>query len=339
MPVNRNALIRYKTIDACLRNRRRKWTLTQLIDAVSDALYEYEGIDREVSRRTIQGDIQVMRSDKLGYNAPIVVVDKKYYTYEDPDYSITKIPLSEQDLSSINEAVEILKQFKGFNHFASLGEVVQKLEDHVYSASHHTASVIDFEKNEQLKGLAYLEPLYHAIIHHKAIQLQYKSFTAKQINQFIFHPWWLKEFKNRWFCIGVKKRGGVLFTLALDRIEGLETVDTEPYIINDRYSVEAYYQHVIGVTVSQHVRNQRVELFFSNQHAPYVETKPLHSSQVVKERRTDGIVIELRLQLNFELEKEILGFGEGVVVLAPERLRKSILNRFQLAINNYGYPH
>jgi len=56
-----------------------KWTLQDLIDACSDALYEYEGIDRGVSKRTVQSDIQIMRSDKLGYNAPIVVVDRKYY--------------------------------------------------------------------------------------------------------------------------------------------------------------------------------------------------------------------------------------------------------------------
>ena len=46
MPVNRNALIRYKTIDNCLRNPYRRWTLEDLVDACSDALYEYEGIDK-----------------------------------------------------------------------------------------------------------------------------------------------------------------------------------------------------------------------------------------------------------------------------------------------------
>ena len=39
MPVNRNALIRYKTIDNCLRRRNRRWTLEDLIEACSDALY------------------------------------------------------------------------------------------------------------------------------------------------------------------------------------------------------------------------------------------------------------------------------------------------------------
>jgi hypothetical protein len=88
--------------------------LDDLIDAVSDALYEYEGIDKGISKRTVQGDIQMMRSDKLGYNAPITVIDKRYYTYEDKDYSITNIPLTDQDLSHLTEAVEFLKQFQGF---------------------------------------------------------------------------------------------------------------------------------------------------------------------------------------------------------------------------------
>jgi hypothetical protein len=153
MPVNRNALIRYRTLDTCLRNRFRKWTLEDLIDACSEALYEYEGIDKGVSRRTVQADIQLMRSNKLGYNAPIVIVDKKYYTYEDKDYSITDIPLTDQDLNKLTEVVDILKQFKGFSHFNDLSEMVQKLEDKIYTSKTNQETFIDFEKNDYLKGL------------------------------------------------------------------------------------------------------------------------------------------------------------------------------------------
>ena len=38
MPANKNALIRYKTIDNCLRNRYRRWTLENLVDACSERL-------------------------------------------------------------------------------------------------------------------------------------------------------------------------------------------------------------------------------------------------------------------------------------------------------------
>lgn len=72
MPVNKNALLRYKIIDRCLRNRYRRWTIEDLVDEISEALYDMEGIRKGISLRTVQNDIQIMRSDKLGYNAPIV---------------------------------------------------------------------------------------------------------------------------------------------------------------------------------------------------------------------------------------------------------------------------
>ena len=108
MPANKNALIRYKTIDNCLRNRYRRWTIDDLVDACSEALCDMEGITKGVCTRTVQMDIQIMRSDKLGYNAPIEVYDKIYYRYADPDYSITEMPLSMDDCKLIKEAIKLL---------------------------------------------------------------------------------------------------------------------------------------------------------------------------------------------------------------------------------------
>jgi predicted DNA-binding transcriptional regulator YafY len=336
MPVNKNALIRYKTIDACLRNRRRKWTLENLIDAVSDALYDYEGIDKGISRRSVQADIQLMRSDKLGYNAPIIVVSKKYYTYDDPVYSITNIPLNEQDLGRMNEAVEVLKQFKGFSHFSSLNEVVQKLEDHVYAAAHNSQSVIDFEKNERLKGLEHLEMLYQSIIQQKAVNMAYQSFKAKEKASFVFSVWWLKEYKNRWFAVGVKEKGMQILTLALDRIGMLMLAENELYAENDEITPAEYYKDVVGVTVGRTLRANNVKLFVSNEHAPYITTKPIHHSQEILEKKEEGIIINLKVQVNFELEREILGYAEGMMVLSPEMLRKRIHKKLKLGVYNYN---
>ncbi len=58
MPANKNALIRYKTIDNCLRNHYRRWTLDDLVEACSDALYDAESITKGVSLRTVLCDIQ-----------------------------------------------------------------------------------------------------------------------------------------------------------------------------------------------------------------------------------------------------------------------------------------
>lgn len=45
-----------------------------------------------------------------------------------------------------------------------MSEIVNRLEDHIASARMKTTPVIDFEKNESLKGLDYLNTIYHAIV-------------------------------------------------------------------------------------------------------------------------------------------------------------------------------
>ena len=134
MSFNKLALIRYKTIDECLQNRQKKWTLEDLMEKVNEAVYEFEGIEN-VSKRTIQADLQLMRSDKLGYNAPIVVVQRKYYTYEDAKFSINNAPINPNDVEKLKEALNILKQFGSFSYFEEMSEVVVKLENNIKKSS------------------------------------------------------------------------------------------------------------------------------------------------------------------------------------------------------------
>lgn len=336
MPINKNALIRYKVLDSCFRNRQRKWTLDLLVDKVSDALYEYEGISKGASVRTIQYDIQMMRSDKLGYNAPIIVVDKKYYTYEDPKYSITNLPISHADMQQMSEAVELLKQFKGFEHFNNLNDVVQKLEDHVYSTAKKQPSIIHFEKNDRLTGIHYLDILYKAIQEQKVLQIKYKSFKAESANVITFHPWWLKEYKNRWFLFGQKGNTDTILNLALDRMIHIEIAQNEKYRHTTIHSIDDYFKDVIGVSVSMNVRPELIKIWIDGNNAPYVATKPLHHSQEIIQIDEDGsMIFSIKVQLNFELEREILGFGSSMVVLSPIKLKNRINQIIQKQIENY----
>lgn len=334
MPINRNALIRFKTIDQCLQNHHRKWTLENLIEECSEALYEYEGIEKGVSKRTIQADIQLMRSDKLGYNAPIVVLDKKYYAYEDANFSITNIPLTDSDLEKLGEVTEILKQFKGFSHFMDLGIMVQKLEDKIVAAKTKQSPVIDIEKNENLQGLEFLEVIFRAIRNKLVLEIWYQSFKAKRPGKILFHPYLLKEYRNRWFVIGSKEGEQSIINLALDRIKDIDISKETTYYENPDFDPASYYENVIGVTVTG-MRPVNVHLLFDPQHAPYVLTKPLHHTQKVVSESENGVEIAIKVKLNFELEREILGFGDGVKVLAPEGLKNRIAAILKNACRKY----
>lgn len=336
MPLNKLALLRYKTIDKCLRNRFRKWTLDDLVEACANALYEYEGITQGVSRRTVQLDIQNMRSDKLGYNAPIVVQDKKFYSYDDRNYSITNNPLSKQDVDTLTEVVGVLKQFKGFSYFDELTEMVSRLEDKLYKQQHKGVSYIDFEKNEQLKGLEHIDPLHKALMNKRALLVTYQSFKRTQPTVQVIYPYLLKEYRNRWFLLGRRKdqKETVTTLYALDRMVGFSEMPGEPFV-EAAFNPYTFFDDVIGVTKTLQDRSQLIELWVDKENAPYVITKPLHPSQEVRRQDEEGIYITIKVVMNYELEREILGFGERMKVLSPRRLQQRIKNRLANTVDLY----
>lgn len=334
MPANKNALLRYRTIDKCLQNHGRKWTLNDLIEACSDALYEYEGKDTYVSKRTVQMDIQLLRSDKLGYNAPIEVYEKKHYRYADPGFSITDVPLTEADLDVLSESVAVLRQFKDFSLFSELNGVIQKLEDKIYHAAGTEPPVIHLDKNEQLKGLEHLDVLYQAITKRIVLRIGYQSFSARQANDLIFHPYLLREFNNRWFLVGRREGHTPIFTLALDRMVSI-TTDLKTDYTREDFDADEFYKDTYGVTVLG-VPPIEVRLWVNRQNAPYVLTKPFHPSQQLIERReTGGVEVAFTVHHNFELERLLLGFGSAVEVLGPRVLRRKMKKVLREALGHY----
>lgn len=338
MPVSRNALIRYKTIDNCLRNRYRRWTLDDLIEACSEALAEYEGIYKGISRRTIQGDLQVMRSEKLGYNAPIVVIDKKFYTYEDPDYSITNSPLSETDIERMSEAVAVLKQLSGFAQFAEMDALISRLEDRVSVTRHSSSPVIFFERNDNLRGLNLISSLYQHIIDKRTLKIGYLPFTARQPRNLTVSPYILKEYRNRWFLLCKVKGVNALRIMALDRIESVEKAYGEPFETLPGFHPETFFNDVIGVTKSLQDKPSEIIFTVKGDQSQYVLTKPLHSSQRVLERhkKDRSITFAMNVVINYELERVLLGYGDYIKVLQPPSLAQRLQEIHRQAAEQYG---
>ncbi|MBQ4802625.1 WYL domain-containing protein [Aquimarina sp. MMG015] len=335
MASNKNALIRYKTIDQCLRNTFRRWMLDDLIEACSDALYEYEGKDVYVSKRTVQLDIQMMRSDKLGYNAPIEVYQRKFYRYAEEDYSIMNIPVTDHDIKIMNESIQILRQFKDFSLFKEMNGVIERLEDSVYANEKDNIPIIHLEKNDQLKGLEHIDRLYHAIQNKQVLKMVYKSFKARSESEILIHPQLLKEFNNRWFLLALGNKGKLLTTFALDRIVSIHNSKEDILYIDQHIDGDIYYKDVIGVTVSENVVPELVKFRIDNRNAPYVITKPFHTSQQTISKDELGTTFTIKVQINFELERVILGFGDTIEVLEPERLRTRIHGKLKRALDKY----
>ncbi len=320
MPANKNALIRYKTIDNCLRNRYRRWTIDDLVDACCDALYDMEGISKGVSLRTVQGDLQIMRSDKLGYYAPIEVYDNKYYMYSDPNYSIMNMPMSQNDYQLMQEAVDMLRQLQDFDQFSEVADVVSRLQDRLAITQKRRKPIIHFDNVANLKGLRLLNPLYNHIVCQQALHICYQPYKAEQPLQMTVYPYLLKEYRNRWFLFASKSEDMAIQILALDRIVGVEVVEDIPWQENPDFDIEHYFDDIIGVTKSVGAKPYVITFWASPTTRKYIETKPLHPSQKLLNENADGsCVFQIEVVINLEMFSVFMSYGNGVRILSPEK--------------------
>ena len=298
MPANKNALIRYKTIDNCLRNRYRRWTIEDLVDACSEALYDMEGITKGVSLRTIQGDLQMMRSDKLGYYAPIEVYDNK--------------------------------------QFSEISDVVGRLQDKMAITRKSRRPVIHFDSVPSLKGLRLLNPLYNHIVCQQTLKIHYQPYKAEKPRQMVVYPYMLKEFRNRWFLMASAKEDMLLQILALDRITGIEVEEKIPWRDNPDFDAEHYFDNIIGVSKAENAKPRTITFWASPTTRHYIQTKPIHSSQQLIEENEDGsAVFKIEVIVNFEMYSVFMSYGTGIKVLSPEKSVNFIKNELSNWLKMY----
>ncbi len=135
--------------------------------------------------------------------------------------------------------------------------------------------------------------------------------------------------------VGKKDQAKKVINLALDRIVKIE-FDLKTTYMEHSFNGDDYYKNTIGVSVLNDDFLEETVLKVDAQNAPYVLTKPFHASQELLEKEEDGsILISVKVHLNFEFERLILGFGDSIKVISPPVLRNKIQRKLSKALNNY----
>lgn len=339
MSVTKHQLIRYKILDQCFRNPGRSYFIEDLINACNDAIIEIDPTSKGISRRTIFMDIEFMESE-AGWSVPLERYNlgrRCYYRYSDLSFSISNQPLNLVEAEQLKSALIVMSRFSGVPQFEWVDELIPQLEGQ-FDLKKREHSIMSFESNQYLKGKEFISKLFTAINNKQVLNITYKDFKYNEAYSFNFHPYFLKQYNNRWFVFGRNHDSNKSdYNVALDRIISIESnalkfIDSD--IIWEDISNEDYFGDIIGVSKPEGGVLEKIELMFSEALSPYIKSKPIHSSQVDKE--TDrGLYVKLEVIPNFELEQLILSFGEGVKVLSPNSLRERILNRIKSSLNQY----
>jgi len=334
MSKNKNALLRYQVLDRCFRNPGRNYFWQNLLGEINKALEEYNGPGSGIKRRQLFDDIKFMESDQ-GWSIPLERKKdgrKVYYRYSDSEFSISNEPLNESEVNQIEAAISVLSRFSGAPQFEWVQELIPVLQDRL-GLQQSSSEVISIESNIDLKGIDHLKTLYDSIINKQVLEIEYQDFKSEESFTLTFHPYYLKQYNNRWFAFGLNEELDIpTWNLALDRIVSVQQTHKSYQECNIDW--EEYFYDIIGVTKKPDEEIQEVVLEFSKTSAPYVQTKPLHPSQKT-EQKGDKLLAIIRVIPNYELESLILSFGENVKVLSPIDLKAKIKNRFLKCIEQY----
>lgn len=336
MFTTKHQILRYNKLDKCFQNTGKEYTIDDLLDAVNEALREYDPNSDGIQIRTLRKDISFMKRES-GYNAPIEALKGSngsyYYRYTDRNFSINSSPLNDTEAEQLKNAVSILNRFEGSPEFEWVNQLGPLLNDK-FGLKNQEKKVMSLESNIDYKGYDHITPLFNAIINKTVLKINYEPF-GKESYDVIFHPYFLKQYNNRWFVFGYNEfNQNPHWNLALDRINGsIETIK-EKYK-KDETDWQEFFDDIIGVSKDPNKELEEVKLIFSKEQAPYIQTKPLHWSQ--KSKLLDDGTLEVRIKviINYELETRILSFGEKAKVIEPYELVNRIKERVNQQITNY----
>jgi predicted DNA-binding transcriptional regulator YafY len=335
MPINKHQIIRYQALDKCLRNNGKRYFIEDLVDACNDAIYNFSGNLDGIQKRQIYDDIAFMQSEN-GYAAPVEknkVGRKVYYFYSDINFTINNQPLTETEALELKETLVTLNRFKGLPQFEWIESMTTRLEAS-FQFGIDANQIIEFDQNEFLKGKEHIKYLYHAITNKTPLTISYKSFRANTEIEIELHPYYLKQYNNRWFVFGKNPQFDNITNLALDRISKIELLAAA--FINTDIGFQEYFEDIIGVTFSNEFQTEAIILRVDISLWPYIETKPIHGSQKVVDKTDEFVDIKLELIPNYEFESLILQHGEKIVVLEPKHLKEKIQDRIQQLIKKYN---
>jgi predicted DNA-binding transcriptional regulator YafY len=282
MATNKHATIRYHALDRCFSNYGRKYFIEDLIDACNEAIFEFAGIEDGVKRRQVFDDITFMESEQA-WSIPLErIKDGKrvYYRYSDKSFSIKNHGINQAEAEQLKETLTILTRFKGMPQFEWIEEMQIRLED-TFKLKGNLQSSVGFEQNPFLKGLNHFTGIFNAIQHEVTLKVKYQGYKQEKPSEVILHPWYLKQYNNRWFLFGLNEEYNTITNFALDRI--IEFKESKmKFRKNDEVNFDEYFDDIIGVTVKREASVEKLLLKLSKEIWPYIESKPLHGSQKIK---------------------------------------------------------
>jgi len=299
---------------------------------LGEACRVYIDNENPPNERTTRYDIELLENR---FNAPIEYIEGKV-KYGDTNYSFLRLGMTDYHAGILKELLTLIEQFSYLPHLEKLNEVLLTLEENSGLRADDKPKVIQLDNQMQSIGSIHLKFLYKAICNKKVLAFNYQSFSSDSEKNVLVHPYFLKEYNNRWYLMGRNENNeGKKEIFGLERIVGpIDEVDIE--FKPTSFNYEKYFNTRIGISKADETYFKKVILAFTIDRGKYVLSKPIHHSQrhIYYPERPDKTVISIDVFPNKELWALILSYGEDIEVIRPSYVRKKVYKQALKFVEN-----
>lgn len=352
MPSNKNALTRIVLLDKLLADRYHAYSIQDMTDYLERELSQY-GQKGGVTKRCVEKDIEY-----LEYKFPILIEFERYSVdahspstdkvyrkrcirYADPTFSIFKGKLTDEEKGLLTTALSTLGSFDGLDGFGWLDDLSKRL------GLVAQQPIIQMSKN-LIENRTLMAESFSAIQARSVINLKYKLFNTSDVREVKISPYILKEYNRRWYIIGAAYDTGRILNFALDRIISIKVLPGYDYVPQPE-DLSERFEDIIGVSYYDGSDVHKIFFWVSDKSAPYVDTKPLHGSQINIRGEWEetirsqynvplgGAIFSIECMENYELIRELCSFGGELKVLSPEPIVDSVKKRVKSLYEVYDF--
>lgn len=335
---------RLEILDQLLQ--KGSYTTSQLHDLVNKELDE---LDRpKVILRVIQKDLKEM---KERYHAPINFKGRfRYYT---DDFTLFPENMSEKEHELISEVLRTLGQFDGLKDFEWIQKYMIGLD------AGERKPILSFTSTAELKGTKWLPRLFDVISNKQVINVSYRPFGGKT-NEYIIHPYLLKEYNGRWYLIGAIDKDDFIINFAIDRIKDYRIMDKIVYREYSNGDINDRFNDLVGITLRKESKMEHIIIWVDDVTFNYVNTKHITRFQTnivgTEESKlrdqypqlAGGHFIDLYTYVcelngekddrfkNYELVRELSSYAGGLLVLSPKYLQNQIFDKISAHKERYS---
>jgi predicted DNA-binding transcriptional regulator YafY len=294
-------LLRYHAIINKLKNAKKASFDQILYHLENDA--QLSDFQDNYSLRTFQRDKNEI-ADLFGIEIKFDKAENAYY-----------IANAEEDKGKLR-LLEAFDVFTTFNKYQALEGVL-------------------FPESRKASGSNHLHGFIHAIQNRKQVQFTYQPFWSDKGTTRIAEPYALKEYRGRWYLLCAEtKNNSKVKTFGLDRISEMEIL-TAIFQFPSNLNVNKLFENSFGIYYETDSEPETIVISFSPEQGKYVKSFPLHHSQKELVASEQEYRIEIEVFPTFDLEMEILSYGEMAEVISPKSFKKRIAERLKSAVSIY----